>query len=65
VGDALDVTWLPTGLRAIDPVDDAAAAAKPTASSAATATNGRIPNRLESGKSSRQFGQNPETGVVT
>jgi len=65
VGDAFELASGATGLRAIDPVDDAATTAAPTASSAATATIGRIAKRLPSGRRSRQFGQNPETGVVT
>ena len=65
VGDAFEVASGTRGLRAIDPVDDAAATAIPTASTAATATIGRIAKRLPSGRRSRQFGQNPETGVVT
>jgi len=65
VGDAFELASGATGLRAIDPVDDAATIAAPTASSAATATIGRIANRPPSGRRSRQFGQNPETGVVT
>jgi len=65
VGDALELASGATGFRAIDPEDDAATTAAPTASSAATATIGRIAKRLPSGRRSRQFGQNPETGVVT
>ena len=65
VGDAFELASGETGLRAIDPVDDAATTAAPTASSAASATIGRIAKRLPSGRRSRQFGQNPETGVVT
>jgi len=65
VGDAFEVASGTRGRRAIDPVDDAAATAIPTASTAATATIGRIAKRLPSGRRSRQFGQNPETGVVT
>jgi len=65
VGDALELASGATGFRAIDPEDDAATTAAPTASSAATATIGGIAKRLPSGRRSRQFGQNPETGVVT
>src|SRR5207249_11552114 len=65
VGDPLELATGATGFRAIDPEDDAATTAAPTASSAATATIGGIAKRLPSGRRSRQFGQNPETGVVT
>ena len=72
VGEALEVDWetlevdaVAAGLRAIDPLDDAATTAMPSTRTPATARIGTRANRLPSGSGSRQFGQNPETGVVT
>jgi hypothetical protein len=62
--DTLDVDSVARGLRAIDPLDDAATTAMPSARSPAKARSGTRAKRLPSGKSSRQFGQKPETGVV-
>jgi hypothetical protein len=64
-GEVVAPAWVADGRSAIDPVDDARAAAAPSARSPTIATIGTRPNRLPSGKRSRQFGQNPETGVVT
>ena len=52
------------GLSAIVPVEPATTAAA-SATSPATATLGTSATRLPSGKSSRQLGQKPETGMVT
>jgi hypothetical protein len=65
VGDAVGLASPATGLRAIEPVDDAANTPAASATSPASATIGTIPTRLPSGKRSRQLGQKPETGVVT
>jgi hypothetical protein len=53
------------GRSAIVPVDEPATAAAASATSPATATVGTSATRLLSGKSSRQLGQKPETGIVT
>jgi len=63
--DEVGLAWVPAGRSATLPVDDAANTATPRATSPAIATIGTTPNRLLRGKRSRQFGQNPETGVVT
>jgi hypothetical protein len=52
-------------LSAIDPLDDAANTAAPSATSPRIATIGTSPIRLPSGERSRQLGQKPETGVNT
>jgi hypothetical protein len=64
-GEAVVSAWVAKGLNAIDPPDGAATTATPSARSPTIATIGARPNRLPSGKRSRQLGQNPETGVVT
>ena len=53
------------GRCAIDPVEDAANTAVPSARSATSARIGTRPTRLPRGSGSRQLEQNPETGVVT
>jgi hypothetical protein len=53
------------GRSATLPVDDAANTTAAKATSPASARIGTRPNRLPRGKRSRQFGQNPDTGVVT
>jgi hypothetical protein len=70
-GDALDATddgvveaWPGSGPSATDR-GWAASTATPSVRSPATATIGTMPTRLPSGRGSRQFGQKPETGVVT
>ena len=65
VGEAVVASCVVKGLSAIDPLDDAATTPTPSASSPAIATIGTRPNRVPGGRRSRQFGQNPETGVVT
>ena len=67
VGEAVVAPCVAKGLSAIaiDPLDDAATTPTPSASSPAIATIGTRANRLPRGRRSRQFGQNPETGVVT
>src|SRR5207237_9577045 len=65
LGEAVVPSSVVKGLSAIDPLDDAATIPTPTASSPAIATIGTRPNRLPGGRRSRQFGQNPEAGVVT
>ena len=65
VGEAVVASCVVKGRSAIDPLDDAATTPTPSASSPAIATIGRIAKRLPSGRRSRKFGQNPETGVVT
>jgi len=62
---AIEAGTPPTGLRAIDPLDDVATTAMPSTRTPATARIGTRANRLPSGSGSRQFGQKPETGVVT
>jgi len=53
------------GLSAIDPVEDAANTAAPSATSPTRTAIGRSPIRRPRGRRARQFGQKPETGVVT
>ena len=68
VADADDAPGLDcagAGRNASDPVDDAANAAAPSATSAMSARIGTRPIRLPRGRRSRQLGQNPDTGVVT
>jgi len=65
VADPVGLAPPVTGLRASDPVDDAANTAAPSATSPAMATIGTTARRLPSGNRSRQLGQKPETGVVT
>jgi hypothetical protein len=65
VADALGLACPVTGLRASEPVDDAAYTAAPRAAIPAMTTIGTTARRLPSGNGSRQLGQNPETGVVT
>ena len=65
VGEAVVAFCVVKGLSAIDPLDDAATIPTPSASSPAIAMIGTRANRLPRGRRSRQFGQNPETGVVT
>jgi len=61
--DGLLLVWLAGGRSAIDPVDDAAKTAAPSATRPRTATIGTSPRRLPRGRSVRQLGQKPETGV--
>ena len=65
VGEADVASCVVKGLSAIDPLDVAATTPTPSASSPAIAMIGTRANRLPRGRRSRQFGQNPETGVVT
>jgi len=65
VGVAVVPASVARGRSAIDPADDAAITPTPSASSPAIATIGTRANDLPTGRRSRQFGQNPETGVVT
>lgn len=65
VGEAVVASCVVKGLSAIDPLDVAATTPTPSASSPAIAMIGTRANRLPRGRRSRQFGQNPETGVVT
>jgi hypothetical protein len=51
------------GLSAIDPVDDAANTAAPSAARPSRAMSGTTAILLPRGRSSRQLGQKPETGV--
>ena len=53
------------GLSAIDPVDDAAKTTAPSATSPASTAIGTRPIRPLTGRTSRQLGQNPDTGVAT
>lgn len=61
----LEVAGLAAGRSAIDPVDDAANTAAPSATRARRAAIGTSPIRLPRGESCRQLGQKPETGVKT
>lgn len=65
IADGLGLASFAAGLSAIVPVDEAAIAAAASATSPAIAMIGTTATRLPSGRSSRQLGQNPETGVVT
>lgn len=65
IADRVGLASLAGGLSATPPVDEAASAAAARATSPAIATIGTTATRLPSGRSSRQFGQKPETGVVT
>ncbi len=53
------------GLSAIDPVDDAAKTPAASATSPASTAIGTRPIRPLTGRTSRQLGQNPDTGVAT
>jgi hypothetical protein len=64
IADGLGLAWIAAGLSASVPVDEAAIAAPASATSPAIAMIGTTATRLASGRSSRQLGQNPETGVV-
>ena len=64
-GDPICAKVGAAGRTAIVPVDEAATTAAASATSPATATIGTTATRLPSDRSSRQFGQKPETGVVT
>ncbi|HEX9141363.1 MAG TPA: hypothetical protein VF833_03975 [Gaiellaceae bacterium] len=62
--EGLGVAWLEEGRRAIDPLDeDAANTAAPSATRPRITAIGRSATRLPRGRSSRQLGQKPETGV--
>jgi hypothetical protein len=65
LGDELGLAWLAAGRKAIDPVDDAAKTAAPSATRPRIATIGTSPIRRPRGRRVRQLGQKPETGVVT
>jgi hypothetical protein len=65
VGDEVGLAKPGAGRSAIEPVEDAANTAVPTATRARSARIGTTAIRLPRGKGSRQFGQNPDTGVVT
>ena len=65
IADRVGLAWLAGGLSASVPVDEAASAAAARATSPAIAMTGTSATRLPSGRSSRQLGQKPETGVVT
>jgi len=65
VSNGLTLARFAGGLSAIVPVDEPATTAAASATSPATATIGTSATRLPSGKSSRQLGQKPETGIVT
>ena len=65
VGVAVVPASVARGRSAIDPPDNEAITPMPSASTPATATIGTRANDLPTGRRSRQFGQNPETGVVT
>ena len=65
VGEELALACAGAGRSAIDPVDDAAKTAAPSATRARSARIGTSPIRLPRGRRSRQLGQNPDTGVVT
>jgi len=62
--EGLVLTWPPPGPSATCR-GWAASTATTSARSPATAMIGTRPTRLPSGRGSRQFGQKPETGVVT
>jgi hypothetical protein len=57
-------TWPSVGSTATGRVPAAAKTAAPNATRPAMTTIGTIATRLPKGKSSRQFGQKPETGIV-
>jgi hypothetical protein len=61
----LELASLAAGRSATLPVDDAANTTAPSATRPASTAIGTRPIRLPRGRSSRQFGQKPETGVVT
>ena len=63
--DADGLDWVAAGLRASEPVDDAANTTAPSATSARAATSGTRAIPRPSGARVRQFGQKPETGVKT
>ena len=65
IPDGVGLAWPAGGLTASLPVDETASAAAARATSPAIATIGTSATRLPSGRSSRQLGQKPETGVVT
>lgn len=64
LGDELGLACVAEGRRAIDPVDDAAKTAAPSATRPRIATIGTSPIRRPRGRRVRQLGQKPETGVV-
>jgi hypothetical protein len=62
LGEGLELAWLGLGLSAMEPVDAANTAAAPSAVTASRAMSGTgMP--LPTGRSVRQLGQKPETGV--
>ena len=65
IEDRLGLASVAAGRSAIVPVDEPAIAATARATSPAVAMIGKSATRLPSGRSSRQLGQKPETGVVT
>lgn len=64
IDDGDVVAWPPAGPRATGR-GCAASTAAPSATSPSTARIGTSAIRLPSGRSSRQLGQKPETGIVT
>jgi hypothetical protein len=65
VAEELGLAWPVFGTTATGRVPDTAKTAAPRATTPAMATIGTSATRLPSGRRSRQFGQKPETGVVT
>jgi hypothetical protein len=64
LAEGLVLTWPPGGPSATGR-GCAASTAAPSATSPRSATIGTKPTRLPRGRRSRQFGQKPDTGVVT
>ena len=65
IEDGLGLASVAAGRSAIVTVDEPAIAATARATTPAVAMIGKSATRLPSGRSSRQLGQKPETGVVT
>jgi hypothetical protein len=65
LAEGLELASVAAGRSATLPVDDAANTTAPSATRPASTAIGTMPTRLPRGRRSRQFGQKPETGVVT
>jgi hypothetical protein len=65
VAEGLELASVAAGRSATLPVDDAANTTAPSPTRPASTAIGTTPTRLPRGRRSRQFGQKPETGVVT
>jgi hypothetical protein len=64
IAEGLELASVAAGRSATLPVD-AANTTAPSATRPASTAIGTMPTRLPRGRRSRQFGQKPETGVVT